>query len=311
MANSDLRPILVTGAHRSGTTWVGKMLAASPEVGYISEPLNVLHRPGVMLAPTRYWYTYVCEENANNYLPALQQTLRFRYHWMAEIQSLGSRKDLLRMGRDWKTFLTGRLRRQRPLLKDPFAVFSTPWFAEALNCRVVITIRHPAAFASSLKRLGWDFDFADLLAQPLLMRDRLEPFRAKMQAMQGQPQDIIGQSSLLWCMVYQTVGDYQKQKYPFEIVRHEDLSRDPLTGYEDLYRYLNLAFTPEIQSVIENSSSSENPQELSKKKVHAVQLDSRSSLDNWKRRLSTEEIDRIRRLTEDVASLYYSDEDWK
>ena len=27
-------PILVTGAHRTGTTWVGKMLAASPQVAF-------------------------------------------------------------------------------------------------------------------------------------------------------------------------------------------------------------------------------------------------------------------------------------
>ena len=57
------RPILVTGGHRTGTTWVGKMLAASGEAAYISEPLNVLHRPGVMSTPVRHWYTYICPEN--------------------------------------------------------------------------------------------------------------------------------------------------------------------------------------------------------------------------------------------------------
>ncbi|MCL4528960.1 MAG: sulfotransferase [Chloroflexi bacterium] len=29
MDNLNSRPILVTGAHRTGTTWVGKMLAAN------------------------------------------------------------------------------------------------------------------------------------------------------------------------------------------------------------------------------------------------------------------------------------------
>ena len=38
------RPILVTGAHRSGTTWVGKMLALAPGVAYVHEPFNPLHR---------------------------------------------------------------------------------------------------------------------------------------------------------------------------------------------------------------------------------------------------------------------------
>ena len=35
----DTKPILVTGSHRSGSTWVGKMLATSPSVNYIHEPL--------------------------------------------------------------------------------------------------------------------------------------------------------------------------------------------------------------------------------------------------------------------------------
>ena len=43
-------PILVTGSHRSGTTWVGKMLAADSDTAYISEPLNVLHRLGIFRA---------------------------------------------------------------------------------------------------------------------------------------------------------------------------------------------------------------------------------------------------------------------
>jgi LPS sulfotransferase NodH len=36
------RPILVTGAHRSGTTWVGKMLALAAGTGYAHEPSSPL-----------------------------------------------------------------------------------------------------------------------------------------------------------------------------------------------------------------------------------------------------------------------------
>jgi hypothetical protein len=38
--NSKRHPILVTGTPRSGTTWVGKIIATSPSVGYIKEPFN-------------------------------------------------------------------------------------------------------------------------------------------------------------------------------------------------------------------------------------------------------------------------------
>lgn len=301
-------PILVTGAHRSGTTWVGRMLAANPQTAYISEPLNVLHRRGVYRADVKHWYQYITSENEAEYLPAFQELLNFRYHLLSELGSLRSQKDFMRMGRDLLVFANGKLRGQRPLLKDPFAVFSAPWFARQLNCKVVITIRHPGGFASSLKRLNWPFDFDDLLNQPMLMRDHLEADREEMRSIQKD--DIVGQSALLWRMIYRSVHATRSLFPNFKIVRHEDLSLDPIAGYASLYEALGLNFDEKVRDTILNSSSSENPAELSKKKVHSVKLDSRANMDNWKKRLTPEEITRIRKLTEDVSHLFYSDNEW-
>ncbi len=301
-------PILVTGAHRSGTTWVGKMLSSNPDTAYISEPLNVLHRPGVFRAPVKHWYTYITKENEADYLQPFHELLDFRYHILHEIRSIQSWRDFLRMGRDFHVFFVGEMQGQRPLLKDPFAVFSTPWFAERLNCRVVVTVRHPAGFASSLKRLNWPFDFRDLLEQPMLMRDHLEEDRADMEAI--LPGDIIGQSALLWRMIYRVVHRTSNLLADFKVVRHEDLSLDPVRGYRELYQSLGMDFTSRVEKTILNSSSSENPAELSKKKTHSVKLDSRANMDNWKKRLSADEITRIRQITESVSSLFYADSEW-
>lgn len=65
-------PILVTGIHRSGTTWVGKMLAAGAHTAYVSEPLNINHRPGVFRAAVEHLYTYITNENEAEYLPAFE-----------------------------------------------------------------------------------------------------------------------------------------------------------------------------------------------------------------------------------------------
>jgi hypothetical protein len=300
--------ILVTGAHRSGTTWVGRMLSADHSTAYISEPLNVLHRRGVYSADVMHWYQYITEENDEKYLPAFHELLNFRYHLFTEFGSLRSRKDFMRMGRDLSIFIKGKLQGQRVLLKDPFAVFSTPWFAQKLNCQVVITIRHPGGFASSLKRLNWPFDFRHLLDQRMLMRDHLEADRADMEAMKAD--DIVGQSALLWRMIYRSVHATRSLFPDFKIVRHEDLSLDPVAGYKSLYESLGLTFDEKVHDTILNSSSSENPTELSKKKVHSVKLDSRANMDNWKKRLTPEEITRIRKLTEDVSPLFYSVYEW-
>lgn len=303
------RPILVTGAHRSGTTWVGKMLAAEDGVAYISEPMNVLHRPGVLRARVPYWYTYITTGNEDEYLPALREMLDFDYHLGAELRSLRSRKDLLRMVRDFHSFFVGNMHGERPLLKDPFAVFSAPWFAEKLDCQVVITVRHPAGFASSLKRLGWYFDFRDLLAQPLLMRDHLEVDRAAMESMESG--DILGQAGLLWKLIYRSVHEYKQAHPEFHVVRQEDLALDPVTGFRDLYAGLGLHFSKGVERKILESSSSENPKELARNRHHSVKMDSRASVKGWKKRLNTEELEHIRSMTDGVSQLFYAEEAWK
>ena len=305
---SKLPPILVTGAHRTGTTWVGKMLSANSQTAYISEPLNVWHRAGVLRACVKHWYTYITDKNESAYLPAFNELLGFRYHLFDEIKSLHSSKDFFRMGRDLGIFQRGWLMRQRPLLKDPFAVFSLPWFVKRLNCQVVVTVRHPAAFASSLKRLNWLFDFSDLLDQPLLMQDYLEPYRKDMETIKAD--DVIRQASLLWTMVYRVVHSVRERIPSIQVVRHEDFSLDPVSSYRSLYQSLGLDFTARVEQTILNASSSENPTEVSRKKVHAVKLDSRANLDNWKRRLTSDEIARIRLTTEEAAHLYYPEVNW-
>ena len=285
------------------------MLTVSSEAAYISEPLNVWHRPGILRIPVGYWYNYICPENEQEFLPALLEMLNFRYHTWAEVGSLRSRKDIMRMGRDWNTFRTGRFYHKRPLVKDPFAIFSARWFAERLHFQVVITVRHPAAFTSSLKRLNWPFEFKDLLEQDLLMRDYLEPYREEME--KTSPDDIIGQGSLLWKMIYQTVAGCYQGRSSYHLVRHEDLSREPVVGFQKLYKSLGLSFTKQAEESIMGSSHVDNPKELPENANHAYKLDSQANLQRWKYRLTSKEIDRIHQVTGEVASRYYPEASWE
>ena len=263
----------------------------------------------MLRVPTPHWYTYLCPENEAAYLPALREMLELRYHAWAEIRSLHTLKDFLRMGRDWSTFTVGRLRRKRPLLKDPFAVFSASWFASRLDCQVLITVRHPAAFASSLKRLDWPFQFADLLNQPLLMRDRLGAFRDEMQAVSRD--DVIGQGSLLWKIIYHTVAEERKTHPELLLVRHEDLSREPVDGYRLLYSQLGLSFNRKAEKAILSTSSAANPGEIPSRSAHSIQVNSQANISQWKQRLAPQEIDRVRSITAAVAAAYYPEEAWQ
>ena len=80
------RPILVTGAHRSGTTWIGKMLALAPGVGYIHEPFSPAHAGRDQQRAVRPYYTHVTAENEALYLPGLERTLRFEYGYRRQLR---------------------------------------------------------------------------------------------------------------------------------------------------------------------------------------------------------------------------------
>ncbi|MHC4505780.1 MAG: sulfotransferase, partial [Planctomycetota bacterium] len=248
------RPILVTGAHRSGTTWVGSILAASREVCYIQEPFHPGRRSGACRARFARWFTYVCGENESRFLEPLRDTLCLRYDLLGAARAVRSAADvprfLLRSAREYARLLAYRALGAPPLVKDPIALFSAEWLASRFGMDVVIVIRHPAGFASSLKRLGWTFPFPDLLDQPLLMRDLLRPFEAELARRAERPGDILDQAALLWRMMHHVIADYRTRHPGWTFVRHEDLSREPVREFEGLFGKLGLGFTKRARDLI-------------------------------------------------------------
>ena len=75
----SVRPILVTGAHRSGTTWVGKMLALAPGVGYIHEPFSPATAPGISGAPFDRYFPRGSPPRTGALPARPRATLAFRY----------------------------------------------------------------------------------------------------------------------------------------------------------------------------------------------------------------------------------------
>ena len=157
------KPILVTGAHRSGTTWVGKMLALAPGVAYVHEPFSPKTPKGLSPAGFERYFTVVTSANERRYRDGLKRSLDLRYDIGAQVQSARSWRDLVRIPRDYRRLRRRRGSGRRPLMKDPIALLSAEWLADSFGMDVVVLIRHPAAFAASLKRLGWKHSFATFI----------------------------------------------------------------------------------------------------------------------------------------------------
>lgn len=195
-------------------------------------------------------------------------------------------------------------------MKDPIALMSAQWLAGAFDADVIVLIRHPAAFVSSLLRLDWTFPFKDLLGQRRLMETLLTPYAAEIQHYAESDQSIIDQACLLWKIFHHVIYHYKTQHPNWKVVRMEDLASDPVAKFGRLYTHVGLEYTSYCKSVVQAHSLPSNPGEVSTDQAGATKRDSRAVIRRWKKRLSNSQIQQICRLTADVPNIFYGEEDW-
>lgn len=311
-AAGQVKATLVTGPPRSGSTWVGRMLAASPSFYYVHEPFNpqVKSRKRGYDVSFKHHYTYICEENESLYLEGIRRVVQGRFSWRPALASLESISDVVSMLKEAR--LRRKFRKQNvfPLIKDPIALVSAEWMATRFDINVIAMIRHPAAFVASMKRLGWPFRAHNwALSQPCLLHDVLEPFRSELEDLDRSQRDVVDQASLLWKVLTYITFKYQERHANWIFLRHEDISSDPVKGFQALYQKLGLNFTPDIQETVFNHSHATNPSAAQGKDM-LLKLNSQENIKAWKWRLSSSEIERIRHNVEPISRRYYSDSEW-
>ena len=285
------------------------MIARSRAVEYLHEPFNPdAFNPGICQARFEREFTYVCGENADPYRVGLERCLRFQYGFGPGLRTIRTAKAAVRLSRELGRFTISRLGRARPLMKDPHAVFSADWLARTFDMDVFVLIRHPAAFVGSIKKARWFFRFEQFLEQPLLMQRHLGRFRREIEALAKEEGDIVDQGILLWNAIYHVVAGYRDSHPGWIFVRHEDLSREPVPAFSDVFRRLGLDYTDAVQRAIADFSGSHNPSE--QHSGSEIRRDSRANIRNWTKQLTSEEIQRVKDGTREIAAHFYGREDW-
>ncbi len=196
-------------------------------------------------------------------------------------------------------------------MKDPIAFFSAEWLQRTFGMQVVVMVRHPGAFAASLKRLDWRFDFHNLLDQPDLMRDHLDPYRAQIEAFASQPPDIVDQAGLLWRCIYGTAARLRDGHPEWVFLRHEDLSLRPQDELSRVCAALDVAFDGGVQALLDATTSTSNPTDAPEGTAHIVMRNSAASVDTWRDRLTSAEVSRLRDAVAAEAAAFYPAESWE
>jgi len=309
-------PVLVTGAPRAGTSFVGKLLQAGGDLVYVNEPMNPSHppgrSPGVLNAAVEHYFHYICHDNDEAWLGAFRDTAALKYQLLAELRANRRSYDLARAVKYAIAFTMGRLRGKAALLDDPYAVMSLAWLVERVGVRAVVIVRDPATFVGSWRNLGWTVDPGELVDQPLLMRDHLDPFRDELQALRGSD-DWLATSCLMWRATYRVVDTVRRTCPGIVVCRYEDLSTEPVREFRSLYDALGLRWSDGVKAQVEAGTSAgqrgarAHPWSLrgGLSRTGFRPMDSRSALNASRSRLSQAETDRVLALTHDVRGLYY------
>ncbi len=240
--------ILVTGLHRSGTTWLGKAMAQHEDCTVLHEPLNFGF--GVNSVPG--WYPAAESLTERAQISRLVDDIvsgRARYKTTRR-ESDSPLKALLRKisgGPDNLAYRRAIKRKARNLvLKDPFCMRLALLLAREHGFRGIILMRHPAAWLTSLKRMGWDIPadvFPDLPMQSPASRTKI-----------GFAHDV----GLFWRKMYEYATIEEKSSEGnLKIFRHEDLCVEPVQTGVRVFSHVGLTMTDTVKRFLQETTSGE------------------------------------------------------
>lgn len=307
-------PILVTGAPRSGTTFLGRMLSLPRNIIYVYEPFNLeIGIEGVDRA-----FVYLDDTGglrSKKYDALITELLAGRSKFKINPWREANPPLTKRLGR--RLFQSGaqlqyRLDAANPLknrylIKDPMATFAAQYLHRNFGMQTVVIMRHPASTIASYKRLGWRYNLHELTDQPKLMERYLEPVLGGLNIEKLKP---IEEWSYLWLACYTVLDAYLKQNPNMIMIRHEDLSLMPMRSFERLYDQLGLPFTAKIREHIDNHTRAGNPAGAPVGVAHALRRDSARNLELWRGIIEPDELAEIIRITKPLAHTYYPSAHW-
>ena len=280
-------------------------------MAYIHEPFNPSRWPGWAKERFPHELVYINSENEAQYYPVLRDVINMRFPALHHIWEIRDPRHIWRVTRDWQRSLRYSFGTYQPLLKDPDALFSAEWLSRRFDMRVVVLIRHPAGFVSSIKRLNWSLLPSPWVWQEALMRDYLSPFADELHRFKSRTDvDVIDQAVLTWKCLYHVVRIYEKLHPDWQFVRLEDLAEDPQHRFRQLYDQLGLRWDKRVSAGIEKYSTSANAAEVSPSRFRTIKRDSRAAKSTWLSRLTDQEIRRVYEGVGDVGRYFYGDNDW-
>ena len=187
---------------------------------------------------------------------------------------------------------------RRVLVKSVYSILNTEWLCKRFRPRVVVLLRNPYSVAHSIHRKWPDANLKLLIDQPKLMADYLGSYR-----------EIIERAQSPYGVLAARIGAYYKivlqmaaRNPDWLVVKHEDLCRDPMQGYRQLFSSLDLVWTRDTDEALRLSNRPKQDDAVSH-----VQRVASEEPDKWRSLLSQSQIDEIREAYTAFSTGVYED----
>lgn len=288
---------LVTGTHRSGSTWVGQTISKLSNSAYIWEPFNI-NSPSFYKA--FFSPSFLSASNWYQFYPASDSVwLEFKNNIYRKHGHILSSASFLLANEPPKKFLKYMLRlaslqvnlltKSNFLVKDPLMLLSAESAVlSSFVDKAILLVRDPRAFYSSLLKANWGFDFTSLL--PIATLPHIKPYQNVIRYYsQVKPPLSPLVASELWNILHEHIL-YLSSKPNFLVVRYEDICNDPVNQFTFLIKFL---FDIDISSSQAHSYFADQFQDALENDAAGVQMVRRGNpaliSKMWKARLSTED----------------------
>lgn len=233
-------PVLLIALPRSGSSWVGETLGASPEAAYLREPLT--QSPRLRRSGQTSVYEVAPERMPRGGEAALARE--------ADCAFAGVPQFPLRVV-EWPAQFAYRERPRRRVVVKEVNLLALPWLLRRYGrgLRVIYLTRHPAAVAASYHRLGW----TEPQLAPRFSDKTLRALGARLEPLQG---DFWAEHGAMQALAHrQAHRALARGCAPHLTVCYEDLCRAPVAGFRQMYAFAGLRWTAGAEQRVRQRSS--------------------------------------------------------
>jgi hypothetical protein len=280
------QPILILGHGRSGTSWVGQIISAARRVLYYFEPM---HPRALGSRELSNWFRYARPEDRDEALERVFDPVFAGLPTPSKAWNRGG----------WHRWVPG----YRIAVKDVASLMAAEWLYERYQPQMVLIVRHPCpVILSELKQgVSGKESLATLLDSSDLVSDHLRSYVSFLKQATGE----IEQLGAVWAARHRVIANALEKNPQWRIVYYEALCADPERQFEELIRALGLRWSRTMAAYVEWHSSGDATGMYSTRRV------SRRRIDSWMERMSTHDVERVRRIVSTLSIPFYQERtDW-